>query len=87
MENDSKGIAGVFVRLAGLASILMSLFDFYYVVVKTLGIETTSKVALSWDVRGLVLYLALGIVLIIGANPIVRLAYWREDQERHGAGA
>lgn len=77
----ARDLLGVFVRLAGLVSILISLFDFYYVVVKALGIETNSKAALSLDVRGFVLYLALGIVLIIGANVIVRLAYWCEEQK------
>jgi hypothetical protein len=77
----ARELLGVFVRLAGLISILMSLFDLYWVVVKTLGIDTSSPVTVAAGLRGLVLYLALGLILIVGANPIVRLAYWSEAKE------
>jgi hypothetical protein len=39
-----RELLGMFVRFAGLGSILLSLFDLYYVVIKILGISTASQV-------------------------------------------
>jgi hypothetical protein len=72
----ARDLLGVFVRLAGLAFIQYGLFGLYYIVVKLSGIQTQSQVPLYWDVRGFVLYCAWGIVIILAAKPIVRLAYW-----------
>jgi hypothetical protein len=71
-----RELLGVFVRLAGLGSILFSLFDLYYVVVKTLGIQTNSQVPVWQDERGLLLYFVLGFAILACARWIVRLAYW-----------
>ncbi len=72
----ARELLGVVVRLAGLASIVASLFDLYYVIVKTLGIQTASQVPVERDVRGFLLYLIFGVAIVAGAKLIVRLAYW-----------
>ena len=71
-----RELLGVFVRLAGIGSILMSLFDLYYVVAKILGIPTNYQVPLWPAVFGLMFYLVLGTGILLGARLIVRLAYW-----------
>jgi hypothetical protein len=76
-----RDLIDVFVRLVGLAFIQMGLFDLYYMVVKLAGIQTQSQLPLSWDVRGFLLYSVWGIILIVGASSIARLAYWRGTQE------
>jgi hypothetical protein len=76
-----RDIIGVIVRLAGLGFIQTGLFDLYYVVVKIAGVQTLSKLPLSWDVRGFLLYTVWGVVLIAGAKSIARLAYWGETWE------
>jgi hypothetical protein len=78
---SGSDVIGVIVRLAGLGFIQTGLFDLYYVVVKIVGIQTQSKLPLSWDVRGFLLYFVWGIILIVGANSIARLVYWGETQE------
>lgn len=75
---SATDVIGVIVRLAGLGFIQTGLFDLYYVVVKIIGIQTQSKLPLSWDVRGFLLYSIWGIILIVSAKSIARLAYWGE---------
>jgi hypothetical protein len=76
-----RDLIDVFVRLAGLGFIQIGLFDFYYVVVKIVGIQTQSNLPLSWDVRGFLLYSIWGVILIVGAKSIARLAYWGGTQK------
>ncbi len=76
-----KNLLDVFVRLAGLAFIQLGLFDLYYVVVKTFGIQTESQVPVWRDIRGFMLYCGWGIVLILAAKLIVRVTFWQERQD------
>ena len=71
-----QDLLGVFVRLAGLGFIQAGLFDLYYIVIKTLGVQTQSQLPLWVDVRGFVLYLTWGLIIIFAARPIVGLAYF-----------
>ena len=74
-----RELLGVFVRLAGLGLILFAVFDLYYVIVKLVGLPTSSNIPVGRDVQGLITYLGLGVVVLFGARWIVRLAYWRDD--------
>ncbi len=74
-----KELLGVFVRLAGLGLLLFAVFDLYYVVMKTLGIPTSSTVPVTRDEQGAGVYLVLGICILAGAKWIVRVAYLQKD--------
>ena len=72
-------LLGVFVRTAGLGSILFALFDLYYLFAKTIGLPTSSTLPIEHDVIGVVVWSAFGAGMLLGAPWIVRLAYWRDD--------
>ena len=74
-----RQLLGVYVRAAGLGSILFALFDLYYLFVKILGLPTSSIVPIERDVIAIVLWSALGVGVLLGAPWIVRLAYWHGD--------
>lgn len=76
-----RDLLGVFVRLAGLGLLLIGIFDFYYVVVKTLGLPTASTLPVSRDILGTITYSVLGLCIIACARMIVRLAYWQDGPE------
>ena len=73
-----QDLLGVFVRLAGLGFIQAGFFDLYYIVIKTLGLQTQSQLPLWADVRGFALYFMWGLIIIFAARPIVGLAYFFE---------
>lgn len=70
-----RDLFGVLVRFAGLGFIIFAMFDFYYVVVKSLGLSTASRVPIGEDIRGTMFYLVLGLILLLGAKLVVRLVY------------
>ena len=72
-----RELLGVFVRLAGLGSLVMAVFDIYNVAVKTLGIATSSTAPIRADARGAIIYLVLGLGILAASNLLVRLAYWQ----------
>jgi predicted transporter len=74
-----RDLLGVFVRLAGLGFILCALFYVYYVVVKTLGLPTTSTLPVWQGVQGAIVYAVFGFCILAGARLIVQMAYWRDD--------
>jgi hypothetical protein len=76
-----RDLLGVFVRLAGLGMLLIGIFDFYYVVVKTLGLPTASTLPVSRSILGAITYSVLGLCIIACARLIVRFAYWQDGPE------
>lgn len=74
-----RQLLGVFVRAAGLWSLLYALFDVYYIWVKMAGLPTASTAPIERDVMGMVIWSALGVGILFGAPWIVRVAYWRDD--------
>ena len=76
-----RDLFGVLVRFAGLGFLLLCMFDLYYVEVKSLGLPTASRLTLGEDIRGVIFYLSLGLILFVGAKVIVRLAYGPDAPE------
>ena len=63
-------------RLAGLGFVQLSVFDLYYIVVKTFGIPTASHTPVSRDIQGFIIWSILGVAILWGAKILVRVAYW-----------
>ena len=72
-----RELLGVFVRLIGLACLLFSLFDLYWLVVKLAGMPTHSDLTPVEGLRGFVSWLIVGLAILFGADWISRLAYLR----------
>jgi hypothetical protein len=70
-----RDLLGVAVRLAGLGCLLFAVFFLYNLVARAAGIPTSTH-PVSYEVQGLLLWLALGLCILAGARLIVRLAYW-----------
>lgn len=70
-----RELVGVFVRLFGLACILFSLFDLYWLVVKAAGMPMHAEFNVFEGVRSFVSWLVVGLAVLFGAEWIVRFAY------------
>jgi hypothetical protein len=71
---------GVVVRAAGGWYLLLAIGDLYYIFVKTFHLPTSSTLSITTDYVSGTYKLVLGLILLLGANWIVRLAYWREPR-------
>jgi hypothetical protein len=77
-----RDVLGLLVRITGLSFILCSLFDVYWIVVAGLGLHTNAPDVLSRGVHGFAFFLIVGVLILLGAKRIVRLAYWDETPDR-----
>ena len=71
---DAFGLA---VRIGGAWQILRGLDDIYYLVAKIFNLPTGSTLSIQVDFDACLFNCLLGLLILFGANWIVRLAYGR----------
>jgi hypothetical protein len=75
-----RDLLGVVIRSAGLGHLLMSLYDFYFVLVKLTGIPTLSTYPIAYDIRGFFTYFVVGMALLFFTPQLVKLAFCGEQK-------
>jgi len=73
-----KDVFGLIVRTAGLSPILYGLFYAISAVFSLLGLSTHPEITFLQTAAAAGSYFALGIVIIVLADPITRLIYGRD---------
>jgi hypothetical protein len=60
----------------------MAIYNLYYLVVKLVGLPTSSTSPPARNLQGIIVWAALGIAIILCAPIIVRLFYWADNSTR-----
>ncbi|MGA0600008.1 hypothetical protein ACO2Q3_04805 [Caulobacter sp. KR2-114] len=68
------------IRIGGAWKVLESFSDIYFMVVKVLGLPTTSTLPLAVDVETFLYRFGLGLVLILLADPLARVFYRAKEK-------
>ena len=71
----AEDLFGLVVRIAGITFISFALFDSVHVMALLTGLPIPSRYPLLRDITVAECYLAFGLVLFMGAEPITRFAY------------
>jgi hypothetical protein len=72
---EPRQLFGVIVRVGGLAFLIFSIADFVHAVAHLAHLSIPSKYSTAETLWAACFYLAVGIVLVRGAEWIVRFAY------------
>jgi hypothetical protein len=73
-----KDIFGLIVRVGGLTCVVFAFFDLLHVIADITGLPLAHHYPAAADVVAAAFYLIPGLVLLMAAKPITRLAYWRD---------
>lgn len=74
-----RQLFGVIVRVGGLVFLIFSMMDIIHVIAHLAGLSIPSKFSAAESLWAACFYFALGIVLIRGAEWIVRFAYGPQE--------
>ncbi len=76
---SARELFGVIVRTGGLVSIMFGIFGMWDLLKRSIGLPSNNPdITLARLLLSIGFYTIFGLILIIGANLIVRLIYGRE---------